>query len=108
MPPPTAPARAPVPPPPPERSPEEVTRDIESERVELVAAVADLRASVDRVGKKAARAAKAVPALIATGIVLGTAAKVARRKRQPEPDPDAGNERLRLGRWSLNEHDDND
>lgn len=100
--PPTAPVPAP-PPPKPDRPPAEVIRDIETERAELVSAVADLRSSAQRAGKKAARVALVVPALFATGIVLGTAARIARRKHEPEPE---GVERLRLGRWSLNQHDD--
>jgi hypothetical protein len=105
--PPPPPARKPAAPQPPkERSQEELIKLIEAEREGLVAAVADLRAALNRLNKKKARAQKIVPVVAATGTVAGAATKVVQHRRNHSSEPDSGTELFRFGRWSLREHDD--
>lgn len=105
--PPPAPAqKPPAPEPPKERSQDELIKLIEAEREGLIAAVADLRAALDRLNKKKARAQKVVPVVAATGTVAGAATKVVQHRRSNHAQPDTGNELFRFGRWSLHEHDD--
>ncbi|HST17979.1 MAG TPA: hypothetical protein VLK36_09940 [Gaiellaceae bacterium] len=106
--PPPAPARKPpAPQPQKERSQEELIKLIETEREGLVAAVADLRAALDRLNKKKARAQKVVPVVAATGTVAGAATKVVQHRRNSNSNgPDSGTELFRFGRWSVREHDD--
>lgn len=106
--PPAPPAqKPPAPEPPKERSQEELITLIQSEREALVAAVADLRAALDRLNKRKARAQKVMPMVAATGTVAGAATKVVQHRRSSNnSEPDSGNELFRFGRWSLREHDD--
>jgi len=103
---PEPPAPQAPPPPPPERSQEELIKLIESEREGLVAAVADLRAALERLNKRKARAQKVIPIVAATGTAAGAATKVVQHRRSNHGEPDHGTELFRFGRWSLHEHDD--
>jgi hypothetical protein len=106
-PPPPVPAqKPPAPQPPKERSQDELVKLIESEREGLIAAVADLRAALDRLNKKKARARKIMPVVAATGTAAGAATKVVQHRRSNSSEPDAGTELFRFGRWSVHEHDD--
>jgi hypothetical protein len=103
---PPAPQAPPPPRPPEERSQEELIKLIESEREGLVAAVADLRAALERLNKRKARAQKVIPIVAATGTAAGAATKVVQHRRSNHSEPEHGTELFRFGRWSLHEHDD--
>jgi hypothetical protein len=106
-PPPPPAQKPPAPEPRKDRSQEELITLIESERDALVAAVADLRAALERLKKRKARAQKVMPMVAATGTVAGAATKVVQHRRHSNnSEPDSGNELFRFGRWSLREHDD--
>ena len=82
---------------------EEIRRELETERAELVTAVADLRAAIHAAGLKANRLKAKLPLVGAAGLLVTTG--LAALKKRGGGD-NGGTERLRVGRWSLNEHDD--
>lgn len=83
---------------------EEIRRELETERAELVTAVADLRAAIHDTGLRVTRLKAKLP-LVGAGGLLVTSGLAALKKHRGGND-DGGTERLRVGRWSLNEHDE--
>jgi ABC-type transporter Mla subunit MlaD len=94
----------------PKRTPEQIRQQLKTERAELVSAVADLRASievtrarVDDVKRKLPFiAAGATAAAFVVSSALGATFRLFAGRRSSTP----GNERLRLGRWSVREDDE--
>jgi hypothetical protein len=87
------------------RTPDDIRRELEGERSQLVTAVADLRVAVDETAAKV-KAVKAKVPLVAAGVTtaglgLGAAIRLITGRRHDEP----GTQRFRVGRWSIHEHD---
>ena len=92
-----------------DRTPEQISEEMKSERAELADAAADLRVSIDDTRAKVKAVKRKLPY-----IVVGTTAAAfvvssglgatfrlfAGRRQKPET------ERWRLGRWSIHEDDD--
>jgi hypothetical protein len=85
------------------RNQEGIRRELETERGELVTAVADLRAALHETSEKVARVKAKLP-LIGAGGLLATGGLAALKHLRHQHD-DGGTERFRIGRWSLHEHD---
>jgi hypothetical protein len=83
------------------RNQETIRRELETERSELVTAVADLRAALHETSEKVARLKAKLP-LVGAGGLLVTGGLAALKRRG---HGDEGTERFRIGRWSLHEHD---
>jgi hypothetical protein len=84
------------------RTQDAIRSELETERAELVTAVADLRAALHETSLKVKQAKAKLP-LIGVGGLLVTGGLAVLKRRGGGDD---GTERLRFGRWSLNEHDD--
>lgn len=91
------------------RTPEEISRELETERAELVDAVGDLRTEMERTRAKVNSAKRKAPFVIAGATAaafvvssgLGATFRLfAGRRRQPSTEV------WRVGRWSLHEDDD--
>lgn len=94
----------------PKRTPEQVRQQLKTERAELVSAVADLRTSIEVTRAKVNDVKRKLP-LIAAGATagalvvssaVGATFRLFAGRRRSTP----GNERLRLGRWSIREDDE--
>jgi hypothetical protein len=93
-----------------DRTPEQISQELEAERAELVSAVADLRSSIEVTRAKVNDVKRKLP-LIAAGATaaafvvssgLGATFRLFAGRRRSTPS----NERLRLGRWSIREDDE--
>ena len=94
---------------PADRTPEQISQEMKSERAELADAAADLRVSIDDARAKVKAVKRKLPFIVAGTTAaafvvssgLGATFRLfAGRKRQPDT------ERWRLGRWSIHEDDD--
>ncbi|HEX6763719.1 MAG TPA: hypothetical protein VF094_13055 [Gaiellaceae bacterium] len=93
----------------PKRTPDQVTHDLESERAELVVAVAELREAIDHTRTRVKSTAKKVPFVLAgaTAAAFAVSAGVGATFRLVSGrSKRVGTELWRVGRWSLREDDD--
>ena len=92
-----------------ERTPEQISQEMKSERAELADVAADLRVSIDDTRAKLKAVKRKLPFIVAGTTAaafvvssgLGATFRLfAGRRSQPDT------ERWRLGRWSIHEDDD--
>jgi hypothetical protein len=83
------------------RNQETIRHELETERSELVTAVADLRAALHETSQKVTSLKAKLP-LVGLGGLLVTGGLAALKRRGGDGE---GTELFRVGRWSVNEHD---